>query len=463
MSKTHTEHDPSTSPMPVLADYIANALAADIPEAVVEKAKYHLLDTLSSMVSGSQMLAGERARAFIRAQGQCEPQAVIVGTNQRSTAINAAMANGMFAHADETDDSHAPSLTHPGCGVVPAALAAAELWSRHGVDLLRAVVLGYDICSRLTMSLDAYAFREAGHSTHSFGPNFGAAAAAGALGGLDALRIRHVLSYAAQQASGIACWMRDTDHIEKSFDFGGMGARNGMTAALMVSCGCTGVDDVFTGQRNFYDAYGNEPDRQALARDLGSRFEILDTAIKRWTVGSPIQAPLDAMDALVRTHRFSADDVQAILVKIPQQMVVTVDNREMPEICLQHILATLIVDGEMGFASAHDRARMHDPAVLAVRSRMKLVGDEALTRAMPSRQGIVEITLRDGRQLREHVRAVRGTPGNPMTREELQAKSMELLAPVLGREQSHALCTQIWNIEEVTDIRTLTSLLSVAA
>src|SRR4029453_2604601 len=96
---------------------------------------------------------------------------------------NAALANGMLAHADETDDSHAPSLTHPGCGIVPAAMAMAERGRRNGAVFLRAVSLGYDVGCRLTQSLDAYEFRNDGHSTHSFGPMFGAAAAAGGLGG----------------------------------------------------------------------------------------------------------------------------------------------------------------------------------------------------------------------------------------------------------------------------------------
>src|SRR2546430_8280530 len=162
-----------------------------------------------------------------------------MGRNTIPPAVNAALANGMLAHADETDDSHAPSLTHPGCGIVPAALAMAERERRDGTALLRAVALGYDVGCRLTLSLDPYQFREDGHSTHSFGPMFGAAAAAGALAGLDESQARHLLSYTAQQASGVSCWMRDPEHIEKAFDFGGMPAGNGGAAAAMVAHGFT--------------------------------------------------------------------------------------------------------------------------------------------------------------------------------------------------------------------------------
>ena len=124
----------------------------------------------------------------------------------------------------------------------------------NGMQLLRAVALGYDIGCRLTKSLNAYEFREDGHSTHSFGPMFGAAAAASALAGLNRDQVRHVLSYTAQQASGVSCWMRDKEHIEKAFNLGSMPARNGTAAASMVAHGFTAVEDVFSGELNFYVA-----------------------------------------------------------------------------------------------------------------------------------------------------------------------------------------------------------------
>src|SRR5437879_2675990 len=282
-----------------LSAYIAAALPRPLPAAVVEKTKHHILDTIAAMVSGSRLAPGKKAIAYVKILGGVK-EACVIGSNVITTAGNAALANGMLAHADETDDSHAPSLTHPGCGIVPAALAMAERERCNGTALLRAVALGYDVGCRLTQSLDAYQFREDGHSTHSFGPMFGAAAAAGALADLRERQVRHLLSFTAQQASGISCWMRDGEHVEKAFDFGGMPARNGVTAATMVAHGFTGVDDVFSGERNFFAAYGRDPNPGELVRELGSTFEIMNTNIKRWSVGSPIQAPLDALLELIR-------------------------------------------------------------------------------------------------------------------------------------------------------------------
>jgi 2-methylcitrate dehydratase PrpD len=443
-----------------LSRYIAGALRKPLPAEVAEKTKHHVLDTIAAMISGSRLLPGKKAISYVRTLGGVK-EACVVGSRLVTAAANAALANGMLAHADETDDSHAPSLTHPGCGIVPAALAMAEREGRNGTALLRAVALGYDVGCRLTLSLDAYQFREDGHSTHSFGPMFGAAAAAGALAGLnDERRARHLLSYAAQQASGISCWMRDPEHIEKAFDFGGMPARNGVAAAAMVAHGFTGVEDVFAGERSFFVAYGRSPQPEVLVRGLGETYEIMNANIKRWSVGSPIQAPLDSLAELIKQNNLKADDVEDVVVRVAHQGANTVDNRDMPDICMQHLCAVMLLDGTVSFKSSHDEKRMRDAKVLEVRKKITLLGDDALTRAMPSRQGIVELKLRDGRELRHHTKAVRGTAENPMTRAEVDAKSYDLIAPVAGRARARKLCDAVWGLEKTGDLCKLRPLLS---
>jgi 2-methylcitrate dehydratase PrpD len=321
------------------------------------------------------------------------------------------------------------------------------------------VALGYDICARLSLSLGAYDFRDAGHSTHTFGPTFGAAAAAGAMAGLDRNQVRHLLSYTAQQVSGVACWMRDAEHVEKAFDFGGMPARNGTAAASMVSAGFTAVDDVFAGERNFYVAYGGLGDPEILMKDLGRVYEIMNTNIKRWSVGSPIQAPLDSLLELIRTHAVDAADVESVEVRVSITGANTTDNRHMPDISMQHMVACMLLDGIVTFESSHDEARMNDPKVQALRKKVTLIGDPELQKVMPSRQGIVTIKLSDGRTLRHHTQAVRGTAQNPMTRAEVDEKCFHLAAPVLGKSRARKLVDTVWALEDVKDVRTLRPLL----
>jgi 2-methylcitrate dehydratase PrpD len=259
--------------------------------------------------------------------------------------------------------------------------------------------------------------------------------------------------------------MRDEEHIEKAFDFGGMPARNGVTAAAMVAMGFTGVDDVFSGERNFFIAYdetgriGRAPEPQRLVQGLGSTYEIMNTNIKRWSVGSPIQAPLDSLLDLIRAHGIRAGDVEKLTVRVAKQGANTTDNRTMPDICMQHLCAVMLLDGIVTFASSHDERRMKDPKALALRSRMELFGDEALTRALPSRQGIVELKLKDGRELRHHTQSVRGTAQNPMTRAEVDEKAFHLMAPILGKARARLLCDAVWALDKLSNMRKLRPLL----
>lgn len=440
-----------------LSAYIAQALKKPLPGNVAEVGKHHLVDTLAAMVSGSRLPPGKKAIAYVKSLGGVK-EASVVGTRILTSTVNAALANGMLTHADETDDSHMGSLSHPGCGVVPAALAMAELEGHGGKAMLRAVVLGYDICTRSTYSLRPELLRAAGHSSHSFGPLFGAAAAAGALAGLDADQVRYLLSYTVQQAAGVDCWARDREHIEKAFDFGGMTARNGVTAATMVASGFTAVDDVFSGDKNFFFAFSRDPDPEAFARGLGTTYEVMNTSIKRWSVGMPIQAALDSLSALMKEHRIGANHVENLTVTIHRTGAATVNDRSMPDINLQHLLAVMLIDGTLTFASSHDEARMRDPEVLAVKPRIKLLGSEELEHA-PTRQAILELTTRDGRTLKHHTRAVRGTAVNPLTREDVDAKSYDLMAPVLGKRRARQLIDTVWRIEKVSNVRELRPLL----
>ena len=449
--------DDISAPTRQLSEYIAKAVTRPLPDAVAEKARHHVLDTIAAMVSGSQLQPGRMAIGYVASLGGA-PEASVIGTQIRTSAVNAALANGMLAHADETDDSHAPSRTHPGCAVIPAALAVAERTRASGEAFLRAVVLGYDVAARANYSIGADAFAAASRSTHSVGGVFGAGAAAAALLGFDAVQVRHLLSYCAQQASGVGCNVRDSEHIEKAFDFGGMPARNGVAAATMVAHGFTGIDDVFAGERNFFEAYAPEPDPSQLTEALGERFEILSTNIKKWSVGSPAQSALDALTCLMESEKPAPAEIAVIRVHLPARSARTVDNAPMPDVNVQHLMALLLVDGRLTFHSAHDHGRMTDRAVLAVRRNIELVPSQELMEARPRRQAIVEIVLRDGRRLSHRTIAVRGTADNPMTRDEVEAKALDLMAGTLGPERARALvnaCRTVERCRDMTEFRRL--------
>jgi len=195
---------------------------------------------------------------------------------------------------------------------------------------------------------------------------------------------------------------------------------------------------------------------------LGERYEIVRTNFKKWTVGSPIQAPLDALVNLQKRHPFGADQVTQAVVKIAPSEGALVNNREMPDICLQHLLAVMLLDKTVSFQSAHDKVRMQDPVVLRQRAKVQYVPDDELTALLPARVAIVEVTLTDGSRLTERVSAVRGTAENPMSREEVVDKARGLMEPVLGTEQCSKLIDKVLALDSLKDIRELRPLLQLS-
>jgi 2-methylcitrate dehydratase PrpD len=442
-----------------LARYMVAARDRPLPDKVVLDAKHRILDTLGAIISGTTLPPGQAGARYVRMLGGT-PLASVLGSNIRTTLINAAFANGMSAHADETDDFDPLTKAHPGCSIVPAAFALAEHENRSGAELITAVTLGYDLCCRLLLALDADLVRATHRSAEAVGSSFGAVGAAASLARLDETGMRYALSYASQQVSGLWSWERDTDHIEKAFDFAGMGARNGVQAVTMVQAGFTGVSDVLDGEQNLLVALSSNPHPEQMVAGLGSRFFVSETAIKVFSVGYPIQAALDAFLKLRRQYKLTPDAVKAIVVRLAPDGAGIVDNSAMPDVNLQHLVAVALIDGTVSFEMSHSRERMQDPAVLAARAKVKLVGDKALATKEAPRAGQVEVTLTDGRVVSELTKFPPGTKENPLDTAGVAEKAHNLIAPVLGEARTKAVIAQVTSLERQKSVRELIALMT---
>jgi 2-methylcitrate dehydratase PrpD len=443
-----------------LARYMAGAREMALPPEVVHDAKLRVLDTLGAMVSGSRLKAGQMAAAFVRAQGGIG-EASVAGTNIRTSAMHAAFANAMSAHADETDDFEPVTKAHPGCVTLPSALAMGEHHGRSGMETLRAFVLGYDVCCRFLMALGPDHVRQTHRSAEGVSSTLGSLGAAASLARLDETGMRYAISYAVQQVSGIWSWERDSEHVEKAFDFCGMGARNGVTAALFVESGFTGVRDVLEGEHNALEALSQRPQPEAMVADLGRRFYVRESAIKVFSVGYPIQAPLDAVLTLRRENGLTPANVQRIVVKLPPDAAGIVDNREMPDVNVQYCIAVALIDGTVSFEDSHSRGRMADPEVLRLKQRVQLVADPTLRDPAAPRGGLVEVTTVDGRTVSHYTKFPPGTKENPLDDARVAAKARALLEPVLGKAKTDTVVARVNGLETLRDVKQLTAALVV--
>lgn len=434
-----------------LATYMVASRDRALPDRVLQDAKHRILDTVAAMISGSALPPGVMATRFIRTQGGV-PEASVLASDIKTSAINAALINAMLAHSDESDDFEPVTKAHPGSSVVPAALAMAEKEHRPGAEVIRAVALGYDVSCRFLLALGPDLVRGTHRGAEAYGANMGAMAAAASLARFDETSMRYAISYTAQQVSGLWSWVDDHDHIEKSFDFSGMGARNGVTAAVMVQAGLTGVYDVLDGTHNLLKALSTAPKPEAMVADLGSRYFVSESGIKTFPAGYPNQAPLDAFLKLRREHALTPATVDHIVVHLPEDAVGIVGNSPMPDVNCPYLIATALVDGGISFANSHSREHMTAPQIRAVMERVKVIGDPKLNDPAAPRGGLVEVTLKDGKTVSQHTRFPPGTKENPVDTETLNAKARDLMAPVLGAERTEAAIRQFNGLEQVADV-----------
>lgn len=442
-----------------LASYIASVRERALPEAVVAACKLRILDTFAAMVSGARLRPGILATEYVRRLGGTG-QATVIGSKLRTNPVDAALANGMCAHADETDDFEPVTKAHPGCSSVPAALAVAQTHGSSGEQFIRAVALGYDLGCRLLMALGPNLVRKTNRSAEGMSSTFCALGGAAPLALIDERRMRFAISYAAQQVSGLWSWVNDGEHIEKAFDFAGMGARNGVMAVTMVEAGMTGTPDVLDGAHNLFIAESTRPRPAAMLEGLGTRFYVTETAIKRFSVGYPCQSALDALLTLRRQYRLTPANLRSITVRLPTDAVGIVGNSAMPDVNCPYLVAVALLKGTVSFADSDDASLMTRPDVLAVRRKVQVVGDAALMDPAAPRGAIVEVALTDGRKARHHTRFPPGTPQNPLSLEALDAKARDLMAPVLGAARTDDLLQRLHELEKLDDMRRLHPLLT---
>jgi 2-methylcitrate dehydratase PrpD len=375
-------------------------------------------------------------------------------------------ASAMTAHGAEINDFIPSAFVQPGPSIVSATVALAEQRRLPGAAVLRSVIVGYEIASRLPKALGNGNLNRSGLANHGIGPTFGVAAAAAALIGLPAARIGDVLTYASQQAAGSWQWTLDVEHVEKSFVFAGMGARTGLMAALFAEQGFRGVRDNLDQPGGFmnqgmFTAPGGDLDRRKLIDGLGQRWEMPLVGYKRFPTGGPTQPAVQGLlDLLPEVNRAA---VQSVRIEMPGRWQ-TFRDAAMPALNLRYLAAIIMIDGRLDFVAAQSLSRMNgDPAVRAFMGKVEVVHDPA--QEAPAGQERVEsarviVTETTGRRHERLVPYVAGYPSHPMTRSEVEEKALGLMSPRLGAARARAVIDRTRAIETLTNAGDLARLIA---
>ena len=366
---------------------------------------------------------------------------------RKATVRAAALINGTAAHTVEVDDIFRDGIYHPGAPTIPAALALAQAGGASGEQFLRAVVVGYEISTRIGAAMGRAHYKY-WHNTGTIGV-FGACAASAELLGLDARRFAHALATVTTFSAGLQQAFR-MDSMSKPLH-AGRAAEAGVTAALAAREGVTGSLDVIEGEAGFGRAMGDNPDWTKFLESLGKDFHICRMTFKNHTCCGHTFAAIDGALALQARMGVAANDIERVSVGT-YQAALDVARYERPQtpaearFSLKYVVATALTHGNVRLA-AFEPARMEDRATRSLMEKISVSVDQELDAAFPQ-QRAARVSIAARGRSEEHLQPTRiGDPDAPLTDAQLEAKYLELAGPVLGEERARKLLATLWTLE----------------
>ncbi|HQT76084.1 MAG: hypothetical protein B7Z80_04215 [Rhodospirillales bacterium 20-64-7] len=431
-----------------LASFATTMTAADLPEAVQREAKRSLFNIVGCMLGGAHHYGVNTALAAMR-PFLGEANTTLIGRGEKADALHAALINCLASSIYSFDDTHEQAVVHPSGPVAAAVLALAETRIVSGADMLAAFALGVELECRLCKALTVPpAQGSIAWSGTGITGGFGAATAAARLLGLDAAATRTAMGIALSQAAGF----RAMHGSLCTPMMPAQAAQTGLRAALLARQGFTASPVALEGRYGFLSVFSEQPDLDALAGELGTRFEILRNTYKPYPCGIVIHPIIDACLDLRRAHTLTADQIVSVAITASPGAMALCNNRHPTDelqahVSLHHWTAVAFIRGTARIADMDAETAVQDPALIAFQDRVEATLDPSLA----SDAAVVSLTLADGRRLTARTDHAIGSAARPMTDAELEGKFVGMAIPVLGPERTRALMTQCWAVASLAD------------
>jgi 2-methylcitrate dehydratase PrpD len=441
-----------------LAAFTAAIRLDRLPPEVVTRARFLLLDLVGNIVRARHDAESTASLlGAVRALGMAHGNAAVFADPARYSPAGAAFLNGALAHSLDFDDTHAAGSLHPGAPVIPAALAAGEMVGASGADVLAGIIAGYEITCRVALALPAKAHYDRGyHPTATCGA-FGAAAAAGRVFGFSAGQIESALGTVLSQAAGSLQFLVNGAWTKRHQV--GWSALNGLAAACLVREGFKGASEALEGRHGFLRAYAPEPKPERAVQDLGSVFELMNTAVKPYPSCRYGHAGIDAALALRAAEKFRPEEIERVTLGLPKAGMMLIGEPAAKKADPQNVvdgqfsgpfvLSSALVTGAMGWDSYRN---LKEPTVRAMLARIHCEFDPEIEAEFPANMsGKVTIRAR-GKDFVHKVVVPKGEPGNFLTEAELRAKFSGLADAVLGTERAARLADAVLGIDRANDV-----------
>ncbi|MBR0644251.1 MmgE/PrpD family protein [Plastoroseomonas hellenica] len=432
-----------------------------LPEAIRTRTRFLVLDLIGNIVRGRHDAESTAPLlATVRALGLAAGGAAVFGDATRYTPAGAALLNGALAHSLDFDDTHAAGSLHPGAPVIPAALAAAEMAGADGKTVLAAIVAGYEVTCRLAVALPAGDHYDRGyHPTATCGA-FGAAAAAGRVFGLTAAQIEDALGIALSQSAGSLQFLKNGAWT-KRFQVG-WAAMAGLVAAQLAREGFRGAGEALEGKAGFLSAYAPNPVPARALQNLGTEWELMNTAVKPYPSCRYGHASVDAALMLRAEHRLAPEEIEAVTMGLPDKGMLLVgrplEYKQNPQNVVDgqfsgpFVVSCALVRGHFGWDSY---AWLNDADIRAMMLKVVCEQDPEIEAEFPANMsGKVTIRAR-GQSFSRKVVVPKGEPTNFLTEAELRSKFAALCDAVLGAERTRQLADAVLSLDRAPDVNGL--------
>ena len=452
-----------------LASWVAGLRLSDVPDDVRAHARRFVLDNFGCQIAGATLPWSQTYYNVLRATRSGSPSTVAYFGDKLSPD-DAAFLNSTFNHANETDDTHLKSPTHPGGIAVPAALALAEYAKTGGDRLLLAVIAAYEIQIRISWACSPYLIYRGHHPPVGVGP-FGAAMAGAVLMDFDAETALNALAIAGSHSAGLIEYTKTGGSVKRIHS--AIPTQAGVRAALFAKAGITGPHSILEGDKGFCKVFAVDYDLGRLTDELGTRYHLLDNALKPYSCCHLIHAAFDALDNLRDKHPLAPEEVERITVYTNSEpilshigSIIEPDDVLGAQFSLPFSIAMRLHHGGRGVHGGngfwdYPRVNLKDPKLLATaRSVHCVVADKNEWSAVDRGAGI-EVLTKDGSTLREIVAYSKGLPENPLSDDEVKEKFRSLVEPILPLGRAQEIIDAVDHLEAIKDIDRLAQLLVV--
>lgn len=454
-----------------LADWAANLKLQDVPAQVQDYARCFILDNFGCQIAGAT-LPWSQTYYEVMKKTRSGSHATVAYFGDKMSPDDAAFLNSTFNHANETDDTHLKSPTHPGGIAVPAAMAMAEYARANGDKLLLAVIAAYEIQIRISWACSPFLIYRGHHPPVGVGP-FGAAAAGAILMGLDAETTLNALAIAGSHSAGLIEYTKTGGSVKRIHS--AIPTAAGVRAALFAHAGITGPHSILEGEKGFCKVFAGEYDLDRLTEGLGTRYHLLDNALKPYSCCHLIHAAFDALDNVRDRVPFAPEDVESVLVYTNSEPILShIGSIIEPEdilgaqFSLPFSMAMRLhhggrgVNGGNGFWD-YPKVDVKNPVLVKTARTVKCVVANNSEWERVDKGAGIEVTLKDGRTLKEIVPYSKGLPENPMSPAEVEEKFCSLVDPIVPAGRSKQIIDAVNQVESIHNIDELVQLLVMPA